>query len=254
MGGQVSCGNIPVRLYSGRLVSYDAEREVGSIACEEIQVTTGQNVKVHYGLLQHSGTGLGDTIVFTVAYPESGVLQAVQPALRIACTNAFALTGVFHACQDDASNEFGYIDCKETKVAFGRNVCVSAEVAAWLSLGQRVVFNAMLEKDGVLRVIIAEVATKYNVPVPGHYNLMKSDAGNVFPQATCSSVNNTFGENGQPGQTNMDFANGAFVRAEACLSCKAFAAAGTWITAAITAARSKPSLDTGVFQAPNEAG
>lgn len=138
------------RFYVGTVRLFNPEKKNGFIDCPDLRHQSGQDVYVFQDVLERGLAGPGDRVAFFVHWSSKGQPQASHPLLRLktgeGSEEAYALKGSFKPAP---AGEFGFIECVETKDYFGRDVYVNKDVAAGLTDGQTVSFNAYLNRDGM---------------------------------------------------------------------------------------------------------
>lgn len=133
--------------FVGRLRTFDASRDAGTISCPEVYAMSNQEVYVHKSILESKRAGLGDTLVFLLHWNARGQPQCSLESIRIhSAQGGMALKGKFKA-GSDPDKPFGFIECPETYEFFSRDVYVPKELTSGLSSGQIVAFNIKLNRD-----------------------------------------------------------------------------------------------------------
>jgi len=137
------------KMYTGTIKSFSAEKKNGYIGCEEVMKTLGVDVYSHHSVMERGMAGPGDTVVFFMHWKGTSP-QAALPMMRIgaecsADEKRYALKGWYKGIAD-IEGGFGFIECTETKILFGKDVYVHKELAAVASPGF-VCFNCRLQAD-----------------------------------------------------------------------------------------------------------
>eukprot|EP00930_Biecheleria_cincta_P084281 TRINITY_DN73774_c0_g1_i1.p1 TRINITY_DN73774_c0_g1~~TRINITY_DN73774_c0_g1_i1.p1 ORF type:complete len:398 (-),score=89.86 TRINITY_DN73774_c0_g1_i1:16-1170(-) len=133
--------------FVGRVRTFDASRDAGTIACPEVYAMSSQEVYVHKSILESKKADLGDTLVFLLHWNSRGQPQCSLESIRIhSAQGSMALKGKFKA-GNDPGKPFGFIESTETFDFFSRDVYVPKELTAGLTSGQFVSFNVKINRD-----------------------------------------------------------------------------------------------------------
>lgn len=152
--------------YFGVVRSWNAEKRMAYIACDQLYWETGQDVYGHHTVIQSAGIGPGDTVIFFVHWSARGQPQASDPILRVkAGDGGYALKGVYKS-GNDMEKGFGFIGSPELKDIYGRDVYVPKEIAHMLVSGQTVCYNVKINKEGMPNAEAAVGCDESWQPIP----------------------------------------------------------------------------------------
>jgi cold shock CspA family protein len=126
------------KLYYGHIKTFNAEKRYGYIACEEVFKTLNQDVYTHQSVMERGGVGPGDHVIFFMHWKNANGQQqnrpsAAAPMMRIAAEKGFAMKGWYKGIADPEKG-FGFIECAELKLIFGRDVYVTKSSPSRASL------------------------------------------------------------------------------------------------------------------------
>eukprot|EP00931_Biecheleriopsis_adriatica_P006047 TRINITY_DN10750_c0_g1_i1.p1 TRINITY_DN10750_c0_g1~~TRINITY_DN10750_c0_g1_i1.p1 ORF type:complete len:707 (+),score=132.67 TRINITY_DN10750_c0_g1_i1:119-2122(+) len=134
------------KIYHGVLKHFDAHRKCGYIFSADAEPDIGRvDIYAFKDILEKGKASVGDTLAFPLHWSPKGQPQASSPLIRIASIKSFAHTGTFKLMPPGrGGKQGGTIECKEMLEVFGRGVYVSPSIAATLTSGSLVAFNAYL--------------------------------------------------------------------------------------------------------------
>eukprot|EP00929_Paragymnodinium_shiwhaense_P105831 TRINITY_DN708_c0_g1_i1.p1 TRINITY_DN708_c0_g1~~TRINITY_DN708_c0_g1_i1.p1 ORF type:complete len:323 (-),score=109.36 TRINITY_DN708_c0_g1_i1:151-1041(-) len=163
------------KVYSGKLQSFDVERNSGFIYSPELMQEAGQQVYAFRKVLEKSQCEVGDDVCFFLHWSERGQPQASTPMMRLSSCqeNNLVLKGTFKK----GNKDYGFIQCQETEDYFGRDVYVGAQLAATLENGQLVAFNVMLNREGLPNASLICPCDETYAAVPGDLSETKEMDG-----------------------------------------------------------------------------
>jgi len=194
-----------MRMYVGKVKTWDPERHRGFIMCEEVFYQyNGQDVYCHETVLQTCNAGLGDTVAFFVHISStSGQPQASAPMVRLAAANAangFALKGHFKKGTNDMAPSHGFLQCDVTHEFFGRDVYVHVNMAQHMVSGQAVAFNANVNKEmQPIMDLNCQIADESWEPPPGDLTRAGTDPA-VEAQSQMLNMNRKGGKDKGKGK------------------------------------------------------
>eukprot|EP00930_Biecheleria_cincta_P014625 TRINITY_DN12508_c0_g1_i1.p1 TRINITY_DN12508_c0_g1~~TRINITY_DN12508_c0_g1_i1.p1 ORF type:complete len:682 (+),score=134.72 TRINITY_DN12508_c0_g1_i1:75-2048(+) len=178
-------GKIGTPVYVGMVLNFKAEKNCGTICSKTARQDYNVDVYVFRTVLERASAGIGDTVCFVVHRSTKGQPQASSPLIRLAARTGFALVGIFHAEEEDNTDDAGGgILCAEVQRLFVDRVKVSRAMALDLPSGCTVAFNASMNSAGVLEAKnIMEVDADF---VPERGSL--SQAASPLPEANTVST------------------------------------------------------------------
>lgn len=162
--------------FVGRVRRYDAEKGAGYISCPEVYHMSQSEVYAYKTILESQGLGVGDTVVFFIHWNTRGQPQATYELLRIATSEPgqFAMKGTFKSSGDTAKG-FGFIESPSAHEFFQRDVYVSKDLAAGLTVGQTVAFNIKLNRELMPSAAELAVVDPSWEPTKGDLSVSKED-------------------------------------------------------------------------------
>jgi len=137
---------ITQKVYHGVLKHFDAQRKCGYIFSGDVESDVGRmDVYAFKDVLERGKAGVGDTLAFPLHWSPKGQPQASSPLIRIASATSYAHVGPFKLLGPGPNGrQGGMIESQDIIAVFGRGAYVSPALAATLTPGSLVAFNAYL--------------------------------------------------------------------------------------------------------------